>query len=259
MGIHVIGPTDWETIDRLNEELADVPENGSFKLGGRHFEAQGQFKRFDRAGVPTVQWTTNRSIATTWLQNGAAVLGRDRYHSRGEDIVLASRVADITPAWNAKALWTKFVPSSAEWRFHIIDGRCISRDLKIFNRPGQSRGSLASIRARAWDWSARHDIEPPPEARRAAIEAVAALEGYTHGAVDVLITEAGHPVVLEVNRCPGMDAYTRERWCRAIRAYVTAHPGSPVHPNARTRRADRRAETFPPPIRPWTSYREWAP
>lgn len=220
MGIHVIGPTDWETVDRLNEELARVPEQGTFALGGRHFEAQGQFKRFDRAGVPTVEWTESLRVAKDWVRNGAAVLGRDRYHSRGEDIVLVAYPSDIIHTWEAKPLWTKFVPSQAEWRFHIFDGRCISRDLKIFNRPGQGRSPLASIRARAWDWSARHDIEPPPEARQAAIRAVAALEGYTHGAVDLLIDEAGHPVVLEVNRCPGMDAYTRERWCRAIRRYV---------------------------------------
>lgn len=226
MGIHVIGPTDWDTIIALNEELAGVPERGTFKLGGRHFESQGQFKRFTRAGVPTVEWTESLTIAKQWVRNGAAVLGRDRYHSRGEDIILVSNTRDITRAWEAKALWTKFVPSTAEWRFHIFDGRCISRDLKIFNRPGQSRGSLASIRDRAWDWSARHDTEPPPEARRVAIAAVASLEGYTHGAVDLLINESGSPVVLEVNRCPGMDSYTRERWCRAIRTYVSGHPST---------------------------------
>jgi hypothetical protein len=223
MGIHVIGPQDWETVIALNDMLRHVPEEGTFKLGGRHFEAQGQFKRFDKAGVPTVEWTTNLTTAKGWVRNGAAVLGRDRYHSRGEDIVLVSHTADITDAWESKSVWTKFVPSQAEWRFHIVNGQSISRDLKVFNRPGQGRGSLASIRARAWDWSARHDVEPPAEARRAAVAAVDALEGYTHGAVDLLIDMEFRPVVLEVNRCPGMDAYTRERWCNAIRKFVRSH------------------------------------
>jgi D-alanine-D-alanine ligase-like ATP-grasp enzyme len=73
-----------------------------------------------------------------------------------------------------------------------------------------------------------HDLEPHPTLRDAARTAVASLEGYLCGAVDMLVTCTGVPepsdiVILEVNRVPAMDNYTLSQYVTAIRRYVGGH------------------------------------
>jgi len=56
-----------------------------------------------------------------------------------------------------------------------------------------------------------HDVEPTEEMRKIAKKAVAAC-GYDFGAVDMIVRRDGSVWVLEVNKAPGLDAYTAGKY-----------------------------------------------
>lgn len=89
-----------------------------------------------------------------------------------------------------------------------------------------------------------HTERAPEAVRNAAKAAVAALEGYLYGAVDLLVTADDTPIVLEVNRVPGMDGYTVEKYTESIRQYVASNQRGRVEPAPVRRRGPQRAEGF---------------
>ena len=89
MPITLFGP-DWPTITELRRMLTKVPENGTYRLGGRPTNAIDQLTVFRSAGLLTPDFTTYRQIAMDWVNEGHMVFGRRLIHTRGNDIVISS-------------------------------------------------------------------------------------------------------------------------------------------------------------------------
>lgn len=215
--ISITGP-DWPSVRELRTALATAPETGIFHTGGPKILATEQLRRFAEAGLRVPEWTKDNQIARSWLNTGSTVLARRENHTQGRDIMIRNLMDTTTMKfrnrWNTQEWWCKFVPSTEEWRIHVFDGRVIARGKKV------SYGIVSQdfIRSRRNGWLLRHDLAPTDALRDAGRGAIAAV-GYLYGAVDILVTSSG-PVVLEANRLPAMDSYTRDAYVRAIRRYV---------------------------------------
>lgn len=245
MSIIIHGP-DWPTVQSLRESLRNVPESGSFTVGGNKLNATQQLERFRINGIHTVESTRTRITAEDWLRQGHIVFARRELHSHGSDIVIATpgprRPSKI---WTRRDWWCKFIPSVGEWRIHVFNGSSIARGHKTYNpkavrssstrtnrrRPLPIKPPVVAIRSRRNGWMMEHTTQPSPRIREAARAAVSAC-GYLYGAVDILELSDGSVVVLEVNLLPAMDDYTRRKYVEAIRAYVrgerTARDAKPL-------------------------------
>lgn len=220
--IQVTGPRkgNWDTLTRLRAALAEVPESGRFQFGVSHCNKLQQLQRMEAADVRCVPFTTDFELVyEAVFQTHAEVLagygpqiwlGRKIHHTQGRDILLPDR-----KFWRTRDYWTKYIPSTAEWRIHVFDGNSIARGMKVFHGDQQEPTEFV-IRSRARDYVMTHNVDPPRGVRQLAKAAVQAI-GETFGAVDILIGQDGFQYVLEVNTAPAMDNYTLRAYVKAIR------------------------------------------
>ena len=232
--MQIYGKTDG-AIKALAERLRD--NNVSLRWGGAQvqraingkvhlLDAREQFEAFREAGIPYPNVTFDRATAERWLREGHLVFGRKLQHTQGFDIICAGKnllqgKPRTLARWKSRDFWTKYSPSIAEWRFHILNGQSIARGCKVWqylNDPHRVVPPEPIIRSRRLGWHIQHNIEPPKGARTLAKQAVAAV-GYDLGAVDMLETAPGKFLVLEVNSRPAIrDPYTIERYAAALGA-----------------------------------------
>ena len=192
-----------------------VPAPGVFG-GSVGLDGLQQLEAFKATGIPCPEFTTERPApgdAASWW-------GRKRRHTQGRDICMLP----VRPrGWRRSEFWVRPVTTQREFRVHIFDGLSIARAEKV---PANTLDATEAPptctlrRSRRFGWRLRHKCEMPDAVRDAAKRAVAAC-GYSFGAVDVLwVNEA--PVVLEVNRAPGLDTVTASAYIRALEKKVTA-------------------------------------
>lgn len=222
------GP-DWPTIRTLRTTLRSAPETGTFRLGGAPLGAIAQLTAFRAAGLTTPDFTTDVAVAKTWVGGGSIVFGRRLIHTRGNDICLPKlSTGRWNLTWLAREWWSRYVPSTYEWRVHVFDGTSIARGRKHLTGRQWRRAPVRNV---GNGWTFDFTITPPKGLRVAAKEALRAC-AYPHGAVDILEVVGTPPrlgkspastfVVLEVNRVPALTCpYTQAAWVAAIRRHIT--------------------------------------
>lgn len=215
--IQVTGPR-WKTTRALQAALAEVPETGTFNFGTMHCNKLEQLQRMTEAGVGCVEVTEDFDTAyesVMPMPNGHEPipiwLGRKLHHTQGKDILLPDN-----KFWRIRDYWTKFIPSTEEWRIHIFDGKSIARGKKVFADATQAPNTPINIRNRGRNWLIVHAPDPPRGMRDLARRAVEAC-GETYGAVDILVGVDRKFYALEVNCAPAMDGYTLAAYVKAIR------------------------------------------
>ena len=167
-----------------------------------------QLEKLHTAVVPAVEMTVDKEEAAQWLADGHTVMARAAEHAAGSGLEILQPSGGIRQALHSGAAYfTKYVPCSMEWRFHIWKGKSISGYEKV---PGDRR--MAGI-----DRSQQRSMDNAPRLEREALrqrckDAVAAL-GYDFGAVDVL----GNGLVLEVNTAPTIEPCLVEAYVEAVR------------------------------------------
>lgn len=135
--------------------------------------------------------------------------------SQGQGIRII-RPQDPTPETQAP-LYTQYVKPMVEYRVHVAFGKAISVQAKL-KRRGEERtddGQLIRNLANGWVFAV-NEIRPiDPQGSQVAVNAVAAL-GLDFGAVDMILSQNGNYLVLEVNTAPGLSAPS------TLEAYKTA-------------------------------------
>lgn len=175
------------------------------------------FEAFRDAGIPTVDWTTDPTVATTWMGEDHVVYARTRLQGHsGEGIVACSRNAlpdmgnlfpqtrDLTSA----PLYTKgIIGSRNEVRIHVAFGRVILEQKKKRVEGYRDLPNYSNVvRNHSTGWIyATENLNIPQEVRDTAIRAVNAL-GLDFGAVDIVYKGRTRfeVYVLEVNTAPGL-------------------------------------------------------
>lgn len=146
------------------------------------------------ADVPTVEFST--VVEEGWLP-------RSKYHSQGRDLT--------TPPTHP-GYWVKREEFEYECRVHVWDGVSIRAGRK---RPADGETPHEWIRSRSNGWVVDYSLPIHRRERDAAKAAVTAL-GLLFGAVDVGVLPNGEARVLEVNRAPGLEGNTVEKYADVI-------------------------------------------
>lgn len=177
-----------------------------------------KLKDVDGIRIPT--FTTDRSVAESWINDGVHVVCRTqlRGHS-GAGIVLATKESPLVDA----PLYVQYVKKQQEFRVHVAFGEVIDVQEKR-QRKDVPEEFVRNFQVRnhqtGWVYC-REDIQEPGCLRGMAIATVHQL-GLDFGAVDIIYNAKQDACyVLEVNTAPGLEGTTVEKYADAfVRALV---------------------------------------
>jgi hypothetical protein len=192
------------------------------------------YAAFAASNVPTLEFTTDRELASQWVRDGSGVLARRDGLSSGKGIVFVPKGSQSAPDAD---FYTKYFAKTHEYRAHVFRGRLIDLTQKRLQN-GQAKGADADsvekiVRSLDNGWVHAHQFELADglrqELERISVQALASL-GLDFGAVDIL---AKYPkavsgktpvfVVCEVNTAPGLgNEVTLKAYTDAIRAEYTS-------------------------------------
>lgn len=163
-----------------------------------------------RADVPTLDWTTDRNEARTWLNNGKSVFARTILRgSRGDGIVVVppTRIDALPSA----PLYTRNFPKTHEFRVHVAGGQVVDF---VEKKARSGSETDRTVRNHAGGWVFAHEnLSTTSDVLGAlAVRAVNAV-GLDFGGVDMLaVLEEGtgrravkKAVVCEINSAPAWE------------------------------------------------------
>ena len=192
-----------ETLSNLCEEFTNIDLPNSVRSGP--FTA-GLLALAN--SVATLRTVLNRPIPVVAAAPAQEWLARTYDHVGGDDLLNRPSEPDFY------ALKENLVE---EFRVHSFCGRSIRAGKKIPREGMQAHGWV-----RSWDggWRISYDgISSTKAIRQLAHKAVAAL-GLDFGAVDIGVKADGSLIVLEVNRAPGIQNGTIDRYVDAIQKWI---------------------------------------
>lgn len=201
------------------------------------------------AGVRTVDYTTDVSVAQDWVENGSKVFVRHTltgHSGDGIEVIESDRdsheLTDIanqlyslgydtlgeiveerieSPMVPDAPLYTLGVTNAGEYRVHVFNGEVIlyqkkSRRIDEDGNVVTPEGEEADIRNLDTNWVYRTgNLRRLERIEQLAIDAIDAL-GLDFGAVDIIKDTEGTVYVLEVNSAPGLGN------TETLAAYVSA-------------------------------------
>jgi len=199
----------------LAEQLTLADEDGIVNWTGRrntessalnaasYTDKLRQLEALEQGGVPCTPFRTDMPREEGWLP-------RRRLHHNGLDF--RKRRKKFKPDY-----WTKFIELAQEWRLHVFktakgNYRIIRSGLKV----AKDDDAHPWVRGHRQGWKISYvggAPTPVKEASRAALDAL----GLDFGAVDIGVKRNGHPVVIEVNTCPGLDTGTLQIYIKQIK------------------------------------------
>jgi len=215
------------------------------------------YEAFKSHGVPTLDFTVQRDVATKWLQDGCGVLCRRDGLSGGKGINFVPKGSQDCP--NAD-FYTKYFAKTHEYRAHVVNGKLIDltqKKLQNGHAKGDSENSVSRI-VRSLDngWIHAHEFDVSSTARKAiehaAVSAIQSL-GLDFGAVDILVKypkggiTAPVLAVCEVNTAPGLgNEVTLNAYVEAFKAKYgsTVQSRAVSLPPVRRKRVRRMVEVF---------------
>lgn len=183
------------------------------------------------AGVPCLDWSTDKAVAYDWYNNWTPVIIRHQVNGKkGNGIELADPEGDLSQGYNKETfpdapLYTKHYDKDVEFRVHVVNGEVIDYVQK--KRMGKKKREKLGLtdndmlirnHKRGWVF-AHNDIIHSPLVKKLALDTVATL-GLDYGGIDILAKtsdgEVVDAVVCESNSAPGMSSVT------TFKAYVNA-------------------------------------
>lgn len=156
-------------------------------------------------------------VNVTWLP-------RDLHHVGGNDL--------LNPEGVAAGYYVKKEEFVQELRIHSFNGKSIRAGMKALRDGFQVVGpgnrttgpGIASPWIRSWDggWRIKYDGVTARQKHRDIAHAAVKALGLTFGAVDIGERADGSLCVLEVNRAPGLEGGTIDRYAEAIKEWINA-------------------------------------
>lgn len=187
---------------------SDLP---TLNANAGRFDKLQQLIKLQEAGV-RIPHTWNLPAARDLhaiRQEHCPVLGRQRHHVGGRDIILVMQPEEIQGRIAAGAeFFTQFIPSIAEYRTWVYRRRHLGTYQKVLTRPTQFRG-IGRNYNNGFSFQLVHSEQIPPEVPELAGRAVDAL-GLDFGATDIIRGVDGNFYVLEVNTAPGIESDGRQ-------------------------------------------------
>ena len=170
-------------------------------------------QRLSSRDVRVPDFTTDRCVAESWLEDGYKVVCRHNlrgFGGQGIEVVKPGEALPMAP------LYTRYIRKDNEYRVHVFNGRVIDYTEK---RRSSETEPHPYVRNHENGWVfCREGVVLPEEVRLSAIKAMQALE-LDLGALDI-VYRRGLAYVLEVNTAPGIEGTTLQRYVEALRPYV---------------------------------------
>lgn len=207
----------------LGNWIKDIPKKHLLNWPDAIKNAVNKTKTFqilEKAGIPTVDWTTHQAEAVLWLGMGNNVVCRTKVAAyAGKGIVVAHNLNEIVDA----PLYTRFLPNTTEYRVHTICGEVVDvQEKRIKRKENRDLGEKLNkeIRSHKKGWVfCRKDIDEPKDLRKLAIDATAAL-GLDFAGVDIIYDrDTNKCYVLELNTAPGIEGSTIKIFADAFYKY----------------------------------------
>lgn len=175
---------------------------------GQH-DKLAQFRLLREGGVrvpefiqPGSGFTPNPNMTGVWF-------GRQLRHHGGSDITLVLQSEDFAArVASGSQFFTKFIPSTAEYRVWIYRRKHLGTYVKVLAHPEQYRG-IGRNYDNGFSFNLVDSASVPRVAVDMAAQAVTSL-GLDFGAVDMLLGKDGQYYVLEVNTAPGVEGDNRQ-------------------------------------------------
>jgi len=129
------------------------------------------FKVLKNNNIPTVDWTTDRMVASTWRRSGEVVYARHVINgSKGIGIELVTEGDNIPSA----PLYTKGVIKAHEYRVHVFGGNVIDFTKKKRRGGNTEASSFVKNFSNGWVFC-RDGVDLPDQVRDAALKSVSCL------------------------------------------------------------------------------------
>lgn len=201
---NTLKPNWWnENLKILN--TFEAVENAKNKLN--------TFNILELNGISHVDFTTDRSTVSNWLNEGKKVYCRRTVTGcAGEGIVIARQEEEVVNS----PMYTKGIDTKAEYRVHVFNGEVIDYIKKrrvLENEPTEIENQIRN-HANGWIFT-RNNLNRLERVEELAVKAVKAL-GLDFGAVDIIKDTDNVCYVLEVNTACGLEGQTLENYRQAI-------------------------------------------
>jgi len=171
------------------------------------------------------EYTTDRTVAETWLDAGKRVVVREKLsgHS-GDGIVLIEDTITWDSYDHSRAkMYVLYVPKKDEYRVHVVAGEVIDVQRKAIHPEVNKASVNFQIRNHRNGFIyVREGVREncPPMVMEQALLAVE-LTNLHFGAVDVIWNEHRNKAfVLEVNTAPGLEGTSVDNYTKAFRKYA---------------------------------------
>lgn len=177
------------------------------------------FRKFEAHGVDTVKFTTNRSEANEWAEEGGTVVCRRLTRaSSGRGILLyTSGSGGSCPT---VPLYTLYVKKRDEYRVFVVNGRVIRITQKRVRRGVEADHQIRHVQT-GWVYC-QDNVNAPECVSNTGLAAVQAL-GLDFGAVDIgYNAHYDSAVAYEVNTAFGLEGTTLTEVAREIREQFLA-------------------------------------
>lgn len=173
------------------------------------------FDSFTRCGVPTVDWTTDRSKAQQWIDENGYVYARLLARaSQGRGIKIITMEDELPYA----ELYTKAVPKAHEYRVHVFKNSVLDYTKKRKRNDVEASPYIKNAE-NGWVFC-RDGISLPTKVQDAAIKACRSL-GLDFCALDILYREKEDKAfVLEANTAPGLEGTTLNKYYEAFKREI---------------------------------------
>ncbi len=210
------------------------------------------FETLTREEVTTVPWTTDRSEAQEWLNDGHDIFVRHKlqgHSGEGIEIVkgsdekvearihlvsvlenmgysdmaerVASDITNVSPEAPQAPLYTRKVENHGEYRLHVFKGRIIDYRKKSRLREDEPTPEQSLVRTLGNGWIFRQgDLRRVERIEQLALDACSAL-GLDFCCVDIIKDENGDIFVLEVNTAVAMEDRTLEVYLDNFRSLIS--------------------------------------
>jgi glutathione synthase/RimK-type ligase-like ATP-grasp enzyme len=173
------------------------------------FNKLTQLKQLAAAGITIVPIVETIPLWMHGRNPIFPILARKRNHVAGRDIILCRSPKGCRKALaRGRAYFTRFIPSSTEFRVWVYRKRHLGTYEKVLKYPWKKKGVNRNYH-NGYAFDLVKEAALPREAITIAIKAIAAL-GLDFGGVDILRGKDGHFYVLEVNTAPGVEGEGRQ-------------------------------------------------
>jgi len=173
------------------------------------------FQHLADSGVSLPDFTTDKGVAQSWLDDGKTVVERHKLTGNsGEGITITTPDDELGDA----PLYVKYVPKKEEYRVHVFNGQVIDTQRKARRRDVADADVNWKVRnmGNGFIFARNEDHDIPQSVLDNSVLCVEAL-GLDFGAVDVVYNERNEQAyVLEVNTAPGLSGTTLTNYVEAF-------------------------------------------